>query len=150
MSFGHGGILMIWQILGAFVAVVGFSLILEVPKKYIFYVGAVAALGWFIYLVLIDVGQSVYVSNFWAAMVISIGAQVMSRILKTPVTMFNIPGIMPLVPGAGMYRIVYYVIHEESKLVSFYLSQTLQIAAVISMAIFIVDAVFRLFLRKTK
>lgn len=36
---------MIWQTVGAFVAVLGFSIILEVPRKYIVYAGAIGAYG---------------------------------------------------------------------------------------------------------
>lgn len=139
---------MIWQVIGAFIAIVGFSLVLEVPKKYIFFSGGIAAIGWLVYLITVEMVDSIYVGNFVAAVMISLGAQILSRILKTPVTMFNIPGIMPLVPGAGMYRIVYYMINGDNKQVSFYLSQTLQIAGLIAIAIFLVDSVFRLFLKR--
>lgn len=139
---------MIWQTVGAFVAVLGFSIILEVPRKYIVYAGAIGAYGWLIYLWMVRLGCSVPVSNLIAAIFISIGAQIMARICKTPVTVYNIAGIMPLVPGAGMYRIVYFALQGESSLVTFYINQTLQIAGMISVGIFLVDAVFRQFYAK--
>lgn len=139
---------MIWQILGSFVAVMGFSIILEVPRKYVGYAGVVGAFGWFVYLVLSEFGYSVLVCNFVAAILISIGAQILARICKTLVTIFNIAGIMPLVPGAGMYRIVYYTLNGDSSLASFYVNQTMQIAGMISIGIFLVDVIFRQFLKK--
>lgn len=136
---------MIWQTIGAFVAVLGFSIILEVPRRYIGYAGAIGAYGWFIYLMMMKLGLSAPASNLVAAVFISIGAQIMARICKAPVTIFNIAGIMPLVPGAGMYRIVYYTLSGEGNLVTFYINQSLQIAGMISVGIFVVDAVFRQF-----
>lgn len=139
---------MIWQTAGAFVAVWGFSIVLEVPRKYIWYGSVIGALGWMIYLLMCGAGYSVVVSNFIAALGISFGAQILARICKTPVTLFHIAGIMPLVPGAGMYRIVYSTLTADTDMVTFYINQTLQIAGVISIAIFLVDVVFKQFLRR--
>ena len=43
-----------------------------------------------------------------------------------------------------MYRAVYYIIADDRARSSYYLIQTLEIAGVIALAIFIVDAVFRI------
>lgn len=141
---------MIIKIIGAFIAIVGFSIKIKVPKQYIAYTGGVAAIGWFIFLLIQELGESVYVATFLSAIVISILAQTMARIKKTPVTIFNIPGIMPLVPGTGMYMIVYYVMEGNNEMVSFYLIQTMQIAGLISIAIFISEGVFNLIFRLGK
>lgn len=139
---------MIYEIVGAFVAIVGFSIMIKVPKKFIYYTGGVAAIGWFIFSLVQEKGESVYTATFVSALTISILAQIMARIMKTPVTIFNIPGIMPLVPGAGMYRIVFYIMETDDKMVSFYLIQTIQIAGLIAVAIFIADGLFRLLPKK--
>ena len=75
---------------------------------------------------------------------ISLLAHIFARIFKAPVTVFLIAGILPTVPGAGMYRAVYYIIADDRARSSYYLIQTLEIAGVIALAIFIVDAVFRI------
>lgn len=41
---------MILQIIGAFIAIFGFAILLEIPKKYLVLAGVVAAIGWSIYL----------------------------------------------------------------------------------------------------
>jgi len=84
---------------------------------------------------------------FLSALVISLMAHLFARIFKAPVTVFLIAGILPTVPGAGMYRAVYYMIADDRAQSSFYLMQTLEIAGVIALAIFIVDAVFRIRIR---
>ena len=81
---------------------------------------------------------------FLSALVISLLAHIFARIFKAPVTVFLIAGILPTVPGAGMYRAVYYIIADDRARSSYYLIQTLEIAGVIALAIFIVDAVFRI------
>jgi uncharacterized membrane protein YjjB (DUF3815 family) len=68
----------------------------------------------------------------------------MARIKKSPVTHFFIPGIIPFVPGAGMFNFVYSIIEEKNSSAVFYLIQTIEIAGIIALSIFIVDSVFRL------
>ena len=70
---------------------------------------------------------------------ISVGAHICARVFKTPVTMFLLPANMTLVPGAGMYRVVYYVLKSQSQMSSYYLQQTLQVAGIIAVAIFVVN-----------
>lgn len=78
-------------------------------------------------------------------MTITLISHTFARIFKAPVTVFLIAGILPTVPGAGMYRIVYYIIQGDRAMSSYYLTNTLELAGVIAIAIFIMDTLFRLF-----
>ena len=133
---------MLWQCIGAFVAVAGFGTVLGVPKKLLLWAGIDGALGWMTYLVVFHSTSSVVFGSFVGAVVISTWAHVCARIFKTPVTLFLIPANMTLVPGAGMYRIVYNILKSENGMANFYLLQTLQVAGVIALAIFIVNVIF--------
>lgn len=135
---------MIWKVIGAFVAVYGFSILLEVPKRYLAYAGGVGAVGWLVYLVCVDLKMEVVMANFIAALVTALISHAFARMFKAPVTIFLISGILPMVPGAGMYRIVYYILNGDSRMSSFYFVQTVEIAGVIALAIFIMDTVFKL------
>lgn len=53
--------------------------------------------------------------------------------------MFLLPANMTLVPGAGMYRVVYYVLKSQNQMSTYYLLQTLQVAGTIAVAIFVVN-----------
>ena len=57
--------------------------------------------------------------------------------MKAPVTVFLIAGILPSVPGAGIYRTVYYLIQGDQTLSTHYLISTLHTAGAIALAIFI-------------
>ena len=136
---------MILKILGAFLAIVAFATIIETPKKYLWCAGAVGAIGWFVYMLVQEVWANDILSTFLSAFSIAFVSHVFARIFKTPVTVFLIAGILPTVPGAGMYRIVYYLIEKNSEMSSYYLVNTLELAGVIALALFVVDAIFRLF-----
>ena len=133
---------MLWQCIGAFVAVAGFGTVLGVPRKFLLWAGIDGALGWMTYLLVFHSTSSVVFGSCVGAVVISTGAHIFARIFKTPVTFFLIPANMTLVPGAGMYRIVYNILNAENGMANFYLLQTLQVAGVIALAIFIVNVIF--------
>ena len=63
-------------------------------------------------------------------------------------TIFLIPGFLTLVPGAGLYRGVHYFFYRKSKHGSAYLVQTLQIAGVIALGIFMVDSLVEIIGKK--
>ena len=139
---------MILQTIGAFIAVVAVAVTFGVPRKFLAYSGLVGAVGWLVYLLIKDAGWSEVSSMFFAAMMVSLISHSFARILKAPVTLFLISGILPLVPGVGMYRIVYNIISNNSGLASYYFRETILIAGMISLAIFIMDTIFRIFQKK--
>lgn len=133
------------QSAAAFLAIFGFSLILDVPRKFLLYTGLAGGIGWFVYLLTGECGQSTLMAAFLSSLAVAILSQLFARALKAPVTVFLVAGILPTVPGASIYRAVYYLIQGALDLSTFYLIQTLQIAGAMALAIFIVDSLFRLF-----
>jgi Uncharacterized conserved protein len=134
---------MIIQIIGAFIAVIAFAIVLEAPKKYLGYAGLIGAVSWTVYLLIIG-ELGIVRANFFTALIIALLSHIFARILKAPVTIFLIAGIMPLVPGSIIYKAVYNFTQGERALASQYLNETLAIAGMIALAIFIVDSFFRI------
>lgn len=135
---------MMLQIIGAYLATIALAVYLGVPKRFRLSVGLVGAIGWFVYLILGQGEEHLVLRTFASAMAISLVSHIFARVRKAPVTIFLISGILPLVPGTGMYRTVYQMIIGNRTLAGIYFSQTLQIAGVIALAIFIMDSVFRI------
>lgn len=148
--------MILWKCVGAFVAIFGFAIFLGVPKKYLAVCGVDGAIGWFVYLLVERQTDSTIMASFVGAVVISVGAHICARFLKAPVTMFLLPANMTIVPGAGMYRIVYSIIQSNEEMTGFYFSQTLQVAGMIALAMFVVSSVWAILMhvispfRKTK
>ena len=126
------------QTLSAFLAVVCFGLLLEMPKRYLVDAGVVGGAGWLVYLL---TAQGLNLLRIVPYPLIS---HIFARFLKAPVTVFLVAGILPAVPGASIYRCVFYVIRSGRSLSTYYLVETLQIAGAIAVAIFIMDSIFRL------
>ena len=135
---------------GCFLAVAGFAVLVETPQKYILQAGFAGAFGGWVYFYSMQRGLDTVPACFLSALVISLVAHIFARISKAPATVFLIAGILPTVPGAGMYRAVYYIIADDRAQSSYYLLQTLEIAGVIALAIFIVDTVFRIRIKRKK
>lgn len=134
---------MIVQVIGAFVAVITVATILSIPKKFLITAGGISALSWFVYLVCRDHKVSVAMSTLAATLAIALVSHILARLLKAPVTIFLIPGILPLVPGINTYRIGYYLIQDDGVQASYYFNLTLQVAGMIAIGIFIMDTIFR-------
>ena len=141
---------MLVQVVGAFVAVIAASITFGVSKKFLIYSGLAGAVSWFVYLLLLRNNINELIAVFAATLVSALLSHIFARALQAPVTIFQLPAILPTVPGVGMYRTVYYMIIGDKEMTGYYFSKTLQIAGMIAIGIFIMDTVFRTFLRKEK
>ena len=99
---------MIIQFLVAMVATAAFSILYSVPRKNIL-AGAVAGgVGWIIYFTLEKAGADTIVYAFTSAFFLGVISRICAVLFKTPVTLYLLPGIFPIVPGAGIYYTAYY------------------------------------------
>lgn len=98
----------------AFFATIAFGALFQGPKKILVQGGIIGAIGWVLFNFLVnDINFSSFYANFYATIVISLLGELCARIFKQPATVFNIPAIIPLVPGLGMYQGMYYIINNN-------------------------------------
>lgn len=83
----------------AWLASVGFGLIINVPHRALVLCGVSGSAGWILYWLANRIGIGRLGSNLLGALCVGILGLVFARIKKCPVTVFNIPGVVPLVPG---------------------------------------------------
>jgi len=132
---------MLIQILSAFLATVFFSILFNVNKRQILYCGLVGASGWSLYLFAYTILGTPVGASLAGALAVSIFSNLLAIRKKTPVTIYQISGIIPLVPGAGMYRTAFFYIRNQSDLANHYLVETLSIAGSIALAMLTVYTV---------
>lgn len=137
---------MILQVLGAFVVGIAGSIILNAPKKVLPYAAMVSATGWFAYLQFEHV-LSISMSTFYAGLFIALFSHIVARIVKVPVTLFLVTGFLPLVPGAGMYALVFAFIQGDLVQANLAFRLVLEVAGMIALSIFVVDSIFRILFR---
>ena len=91
------------QLLYAFLSTVGFAVIFNSPKDTIIKSGFNGSMGWLAYLMTKTLTNSPIAGSFAGALVVGILGEIFAKIFKKPSTTFTISGIIPLVPGAGIY-----------------------------------------------
>ena len=74
------------------------------------------AVGWFVYELAVLYGADAAAASLIAVIPLSLAARICAVLLKPPVPVFLLPGIFPLVPGAGIYYPAYYFIQGENAL----------------------------------
>lgn len=90
----------------AWLASVGFGLIINVPHRALVLCGISGSAGWILYWLANRIGVGRLGSNLLGALCVGTLGLVFARIKKCPVTVFNIPGVVPLVPGVPSYQAV--------------------------------------------
>ncbi len=100
------------QILAAVMGTIGFSVMFSVPREYYPLCGLVGGVGWLVYCLTLP-----QTSPEGATLAGTVLVVLLSRLCavrrKCPVTLFLIPGIIPLVPGGGVYWTAYYIVTEQ-------------------------------------
>lgn len=137
----------------AFFATAAFSILFNVPRKQWAFAGLTGGAGWLCYR-LVAAGTNVVLATFLAVIVVTLLSRAFAVIRKSPVTVFLVSGIFPLVPGVGIYYTSYYFMMSDLSLASQKGVETLKVAVAIAIGIMCVliipQKVFSLFERKSQ
>ncbi len=107
------GFLML-QFLIAGAGTLSFTILFACPKRALPYCGLVGAVGWVVYELAVLYGMESFAASLLAVIPLTLLARIFAVVLRTPVTVFLLSGIFPLVPGAGIYYTAYYFIQGEN------------------------------------
>jgi len=127
------------HIILAFIGTIGFSILFNVPKKELLMCGIAGAAGWFVFRTTLNIVPDAAVAGiFLATITIACISRLLSFARKMPVTVYMIPGIIPLVPGAGIYYTMFHAIMGENTEALLRGMETLRNAGVIAVGILII------------
>lgn len=132
------------QILFATLATFGFGIIFNIRGKNLFFSAIAGGISWGTYLFCLELNPSLILANFIASVVLTICSELFARILKTPVTSILISGLIPLVPGSGIYYTMYYILEKNMEQAIFKGAETLFIAGALSFGIVVVSSIVRI------
>jgi len=82
---------------------VGFAMFFGVKSKKLIYSAIGGAINWGIYLIFMHLGVIEPLAYAIGAAAGTLFAEVLARIVKTPVTVFIITSVIPMVPGGALY-----------------------------------------------
>ena len=103
---------MMIHILAAVVGTIAFSLLFGVPRQYYALCGAIGGIGWAVYSLAV-ISFTEVIATLIATMVVILLSRIAAVVMRCPATLFLIPGIFPLVPGARVYWTTYYIVTDQ-------------------------------------
>jgi uncharacterized membrane protein YjjB (DUF3815 family) len=81
-------------------------ILFNIDRKKIIWCGLAGAIGWIVYSLTLPLTGGQVIASFFGAFAVNLYSELMARIIKTPASMFYVPGIFPLVPGITAYSTV--------------------------------------------
>jgi Uncharacterized conserved protein len=136
---------MILPFLYAFCSTVGFCILFHVPKKHMISASFVGACGWLAYTYFTASDSGSVLACFAGSFIVAMLSDFFSRVFKEAATIFIIPGILPLVPGAGMYYTMLAILEGNLQETASVGTETLLMAGSIAVALLVVASIVKLF-----
>lgn len=134
---------MFLQFFYALAATAGFCLIFNVPRRHMFSASFVGALGWITFQYALSIGYGNVAACFLGSCAVALLSDICSRVLKDATTLFIIPGILPLVPGAGMYNTMLAFLDSNFDNMTKVGSETILMAGSIAVALLMVASLIK-------
>ena len=135
---------MISPFLSALLATLGFGLLYNIHGRNLIAAAFCGAFAWMVYLVADHFTESMVIPYFISGMAIAVYSEFAASLFRAPVTVFLIPGIIPLVPGLTIYRTMETCLFGDVSGFAQGLVNTLKIGAAISLGLILISSVFRL------
>lgn len=107
---------LIRNVVAAFLGTLGFSVLLQAPRKALLTASWIGSATYGIYWLLHELDIATMLAMFTAAAAGSVMAQLAARRKRMVATIFIALAIIPLVPGLGLYRCMAYLAQGQSAL----------------------------------
>ena len=129
------------QLLTAFLSSLGFSLIFRLRRGLLIPASLGGLCSWAIYLFCCRYMAGVFAPCLAAAAFVALYAEVMARVFRAPVTVFFLPGVIPLLPGSSLYYAMSAAVQRDWAAARSYGSLTVLYSLAISAGMSLVWAV---------
>ena len=132
----------ILAIVESFLATLAYAILFNVPKQYYAACGITGMAGWLLYLAMCQV-TTVALASFVGTLAVVLISRIFTVRKKCPITIFLVSGIIPLVPGAGIYYTAYYLVTGQMSLAAVKGLEAVKIAFAIVLGIIFVVSIPR-------
>lgn len=102
------------QILMAGIGTAAFALFFHIRVRNLPAAVVGGVIGWIVYLLFDHLTESILLSSMFAAFIVCIWSEIMARVIKAPVNVFMIPGLIPIIPGSGLYHTMRAMVNKDS------------------------------------
>ncbi|GGI63467.1 threonine/serine exporter family protein [Limosilactobacillus caviae] len=143
MNWGN----LLLQFLLCYVSTVCFGILLNIPRKAYNTAGIIGGGVWVVYWVMYYCsGVGLAFSNLVAAILISVCSQIAARRKRMPIIVFNVPALVPFVPGGQAYKVVRNFAIGNYHLVTVYFYQVVVIVGAITLGFGIGELLNRVYI----
>lgn len=132
------------EFLFAFLGTLGFTLIFNVPLRHIPVASFVGGAGWVVYQIASAMGCGIAISCFFGACTVGLTSDIASKVCKEAATIFVIPGVLPLVPGAGTYYTMLAIVQGNLDQAAAKGIETLAMAGAIALGLLVMGTVMQI------
>ena len=132
----------ILAIVESFLATLAYAVLFNVPNQYYTACGITGMAGWLLYLAMCQV-TTVALASFVGTLAVVLISRIFTVRKKCPITIFLVSGIIPLVPGAGIYYTAYYLVTGQMSLAAVKGLEAVKIAFAIVLGIIFVVSIPR-------
>ena len=127
----------------AFLGTLGFAFIFNVPLRHMPVASFIGGAGWVVYQIAVAMDSGVAIACFFGACTVGLTSDLASRICKEAATIFVIPGVLPLVPGAGTYYTMLAIVNGDLDLAASKGIETLAMAGAIALGLLVMGTVIQ-------
>ncbi|MCD8238151.1 MAG: threonine/serine exporter family protein [Clostridiales bacterium] len=133
----------------AFFATIAFGIVFYAPPKTLPCSALTGACGYIAYYIMSNyMVNSEIMGCVLGGVIIALMSEFFAFIQKNPVTAYEMPAIMPLVPGIGLYRTMISFLEKNTIEGVNYLFQTILCAGSIAIGLILTEAAAQVWLRK--
>jgi uncharacterized membrane protein YjjP (DUF1212 family) len=136
----------IWlQLLGSLIGCIGFTIFYNIhfPGGIFCVIGGV--LTWGVCYLATELGCTLAIASFVAAIFAAVYSEIMARIRKYPAISYLVVSCFPLLPGAGVYFTTYFAVKDDMSAFVTQGKDTIAIAGALAVGILLVSTLFRFF-----
>ncbi|MGJ7911803.1 threonine/serine exporter family protein [Neobacillus sp. LXY-1] len=116
----------------SFIATGAFGILFNAPKKTLIKCGLIGMGGWVLYYILEDFTNNAVLATLAATIFIAVLSQQLAKFYKTPVIIFSVAGIIPLVPGGMAYDAMRNFVENDYNAAIALAAKVLMLAGVIA------------------
>ena len=136
------------QILAGGVGSFGFACLFHIRGKRLLVASLGGVLAWFLFVIFSYFIKSEPINYFLVSVLLTMFAEVMARVMKTPTTTFITTSLVPLIPGSSLYYTMAYGFQGEASRFVAKGVATLALAAALALGIIIATTLTKIIVRQ--
>lgn len=135
------------NVVSPFFGTIAYAVLFNVPKQYYLSGGMTGLAGWLVYKAVCAYGSPA-VAAFFGTLIVVLISRMLTVLMKCPITIFLVSGIIPMVPGAGIYYTAYYLVTSQLSLAAQKGLESVKIAFAIVLGIVCIVSIPREFFQR--